>query len=117
MTPAELEAVRRNYRTAFLRYLTSRAEAPLHDAYRIGRAALDLDLSVPDLVWIHHEILLEALADRTGTQPDAIAEAASEFLAEALSVIEMTRRGRPSPSSGARANGRGGGSTRTPRSD
>lgn len=94
MTPADRDGVRRSYRAAFLRYLTTREEAPLLDAYRIGRAALEQELTVPELSWIHHEILVEVLTDGFGADPTTCAEAASEFLAETLSVFEMTRRPR-----------------------
>jgi hypothetical protein len=89
---ADLEAVRRSYRAAFQRFLGTGDEAALHEAYRIGRTAVERGLTVPDLSWIHHEILVEVLTDGFGSDPVAVAHAASELLGEALSVFEMTRR-------------------------
>ncbi len=57
----------RNYRAAFLRYLSSQDEAALHVGYQIGRAAVGDGLSILELAHVHHQVFLEVL---TETPPD-----------------------------------------------
>jgi hypothetical protein len=92
MTP--LDAVRRDYKVAFLRYLPRREEAALHRGYEIGRSAVVRGLSLLDLATVHHEVLLEVL-EGTHKKPEdvaLIATAASEFLLEVLATYDMTQR-------------------------
>ena len=49
---SQLDRLERNYRTAFLRYLSSRDEAALHRGYQIGRAGMTGGLSLLDLVQV-----------------------------------------------------------------
>jgi hypothetical protein len=82
----------RNYRTAFLRYLPRREEAPLHKGYELGRRAVADGISMLELVQVHHEVFLEVLRD---TRPDdltKVATAASEFLLEVLATYDMAQR-------------------------
>ncbi len=82
----------RNYRTAFLRYLPRREEAPLHEGYELGRRAVADGVSMLELTQVHHEIFLEVLRD---TRPDDltnVATAASEFLLEVLATYDMAQR-------------------------
>ena len=95
----ELEALGRNYRTAFLRYLSRRDEPPLHTGYEIGRAAMEARISLLDLVRAHHEVLLEVLRDTSRQELTAVATAAAEFLLEVLASYDMAQRGLgPEPS-------------------
>jgi Mg/Co/Ni transporter MgtE len=88
------ERFRRDYAPAFLQYLTERGEPGRRAAYELGRRAIREQLSVLDLARIHHGILLEVLkTHRTSRELEQIAQAASEFLVEALAVFEMTQRG------------------------
>jgi hypothetical protein len=92
MTP--LDAVRRDYRVAFLSYLPRREEAALHRGYEIGRSAVVRGVSLLDLATVHHQVLLEVLE---GTRTDSddvalVATAASEFLLEVLATYDMTQR-------------------------
>jgi hypothetical protein len=88
------ERFRRDYAPAFLQYLTERGEPGRRAAYELGRRAIGEQLSVLDLARIHHGILLEVLkTHRTSPELEQIAQAASEFLVEALAVFEMTQRG------------------------
>jgi hypothetical protein len=64
-----VEALRRNYRIAFLRYLPSRDEAALAMAYDIGRSAV----------------------------ADHLLERAAEFVAEVLASVEMVQRSLRAP--------------------
>jgi hypothetical protein len=89
-----LDAVRRDYRVAFLRYLPRRDEAALHRGYEIGRSAVVQGLSLLDLATVHHQILLEVLEETRKTPEDValVATAASEFLIEVLATYDMTQR-------------------------
>ena len=89
-----LDAVRRDYRVAFLRYLPRREEAALHRGYEIGRSAVVRGLSLLDLATVHHQVLLEALKETRDTPEDValVATAASEFLLEVLATYDMTQR-------------------------
>jgi hypothetical protein len=89
----ELAPLTRNYRTAFLRYLSRRDEPPLHTAYEIGRSAIEAGISLLDLVRIHHEVLLEALRDTSSEELTTVATGAAEFLLEVLATYDMAQRG------------------------
>jgi hypothetical protein len=93
-----LDDLRRNYRTAFLRYLPRHEEAPLREGYEIGRAAVVDGLSILDLAQVHHEVLLEVITTVPRDELGAVAVAASEFLAEVLATSDMAQRSlRPGP--------------------
>jgi AmiR/NasT family two-component response regulator len=88
------ERFRRDYAPAFLQYLSQGGEPGRQAAYELGRRAIGEQLSVLDLARIHHDVLLEVLkTHRTSRELEQIAQAASEFLVEALAVFEMTQRG------------------------
>jgi hypothetical protein len=88
------ERFRRDYAPAFLQYLSERGEPGRRAAYELGRRAISEHLSILDLARIHHGVLLEVLkTHRSPQELEGIAEAASEFLVEALAVFEMTQRG------------------------
>ena len=88
------ERFRRDYVPAFLQYLSEGGEPGRRAAYELGRRAITEQLSVLDLTRIHHAMLLEVLrTHRTPRELEHIAQAASEFLVEALAVFEMTQRG------------------------
>jgi hypothetical protein len=88
------ERLRRDYAPVFLQYLSERGERGRRAAYELGRRAIGEQLSVLDLAHIHHEMLLDVLkTHRSSQELEHIAQAASEFLVEALAVFEMTQRG------------------------
>jgi hypothetical protein len=94
MTRDAEERFRRDYAHAFLQYLSEGGEPGRRAAYELGRRAITERLSVLDLARIHHAVLLEVLrTHRTPRELEHIAQAASEFLVEALAVFEMTQRG------------------------
>ena len=94
MTGDAYERYRRDYAPAFLQYLAEGGEPGRSAAYELGRRAIRERLSVLDLARIHHAMLLEVLkTHRTPGELEQIAQAASEFLVEALAVFEMTQRG------------------------
>ncbi len=95
MTPAgpgtPRERLQRDYRPAFLRYLSRRDEAARHAGYVLGRAAVADGQSMLDVVAAHHVTLLEVLPDARGPQEVvAMSTAASEFLTEVLASFSMT---------------------------
>jgi hypothetical protein len=94
MTRNAEERFRRDYAPAFLQYLSEGGERGRRAAYELGRRAISKRLSILDLARIHHGVLLEVLrTHRTPRELEHIAQAASEFLVEALAVFEMTQRG------------------------
>ena len=90
--PPEVEALRRDYRTAFLRYLPRREETALALAYDIGRSSVVDGTSVLVIAQLHHEILREVVADSRSDEVDHVIEGAGEFLAEVLASVEMVQR-------------------------
>ena len=88
-----LERLRRNYRTAFLRYLPNRDEAALDAGYQIGRSAVSDGLTILDLVQVHHDVLREVLRTSSQQELDGLTASAADFLVEVLATYEMTRRG------------------------
>lgn len=88
----ELDALSRDYRAAFLRYLPRREEAALAMGYELGRGAVANGISLLELARIHHEILLEVLKDTRGDEVLDVAAGASEFLLEVLATFDMAQR-------------------------
>ena len=85
------ERLQRDYRPAFLRYLSRRDEPARHAGYVIGRAAVAAGQSMLDVVAAHHVTLLEVLPDaRDPGEVLAMSTAASEFLTEVLVSFSMT---------------------------
>jgi hypothetical protein len=88
---AARERLQRDYRPAFLRYLSRGDEPARHAGYVLGRTAVAAGHSVLDVVAAHHVTLLEVLPD--ARDPDevlAMSTAASEFLSEVLASFSMT---------------------------
>jgi hypothetical protein len=108
-----LDALRRDYRAAFLHYLPRREEAALHRGYELGRAAVADGLSLLDLARVHHDVLVEELRQTPTGEVAELATAASEFLVEVLATSDMTQRGylaghradAPGPPAGERVQG------------
>jgi hypothetical protein len=86
------EALARDYRVAFLRYLPRREEAALSSGYELGRAAVADGVSVLELAKLHHEVFLDVLRDTRTEDIAAVATAASEFFLEVLATYDMTQR-------------------------
>jgi hypothetical protein len=83
----------RNYRSAFLRYLSRHEETSLTAGYGLGRGALAAGRSLLEVVQVHHEVLIEVLRDSPGDEVAAVAHSASSFLLEVLASYDMARRG------------------------
>lgn len=90
--PAQGEALRRNYRIAFLRYLPKAEETALALAYDLGRSAVADGTSLLVITQVHHEILREVVAASRPDEVDQLIERAAEFLAEVLASVEMIQR-------------------------
>ena len=84
------ERLQRDYRPAFLRYLSRRDEPARHAGYVIGRDAVVAGQSMLDVVAAHHVTLLEVLPQaRDPEEVLAMSTAASEFLTEVLASFSM----------------------------
>lgn len=87
-----VEALRRDYRVAFLRYLPHADESALTTAYDIGRRVLAADLGLLHVVHVHHDVLGELLAEEPPERIDHVVEAAAEFMSEVLAAMHMSQR-------------------------
>ena len=87
------DALERDYRVAFLRYLPRHEEAALHTAYALGRTAVADGVSLLELARVHSEVLRGVLTDTRPAQVGDVATAAGEFLLEALAAYDMAARG------------------------
>jgi hypothetical protein len=86
----DAERLQRDYRPAFLRYLSRRDEQARHAGYELGRAAVGRGQSMLDLVAAHHVTLLEVLPDaRDPDEAASMCTAAAEFLTEVLASSAM----------------------------
>ena len=84
------DALERDYRVAFLRYVSSRDEGPLAAAYELGRRAVAESVSILELSRIHHEVFRMVIHDTRSEDVDGVVEAASEFFLEVLATYHMT---------------------------
>jgi hypothetical protein len=87
----DLEALARNYRITFLRYLPRRDEAALARAYELGRSALATRISLLDILNIHHIVLAEIFRETPDEGPDTL-RAAAAFFAEVVAPYDMVQR-------------------------
>lgn len=90
-----IEDLRRDHRAAFLRHLGHRRESALHAGYELGRSALEADISLLEVVRVHHEVLVEVLGETPLDEVQAVAEAASDFVLELVASYDMTQRRSP----------------------
>jgi hypothetical protein len=81
------------YRRALERHVATPGEATLREAYELGRAGIDVELTVLELATAHHEALRASLRSARPDDVDDLLTAAADFLAEALTASEMVRRG------------------------
>jgi hypothetical protein len=89
---SELDDVTLDYRVAFQRYLPRRSEAALTDGYDLGRRAIVQEVSMLDLVQVHHVVLAEVLADTPREDIGRVTAAAGDFLLEVLATFDMAHR-------------------------
>ncbi|MGH9436484.1 MAG: ATP-binding protein [Terriglobia bacterium] len=80
--------VRDRYKKALHDYLVKADEASLHEAYELGREALDPAVGL--LGWIEmHGFVLSELMDKEFSVARPVFHAANQFLIESLSLFEM----------------------------
>lgn len=94
MTDAALDAWARDYGLALKSFLGGAGELVLHEAYELGRQAVNQGVGVIQIAAMHHEALAGILRDLS--TPAEIAEAtksAALVEAEGLAVFEMAMRG------------------------
>jgi signal transduction histidine kinase len=83
----------REYAAALGRYLAEGGEAPLQDAYELGRQGLISGDGILAMAILHHAALAAVLRnDSIPDQPARAIQKAGEFFAEAMSPFEMTHR-------------------------
>lgn len=88
--PVPESRLRRDYRPAFLRYLSRRDEVSRSAGYDLGRRAVVDGQGLLDVVAAHHVTLLEVLGDaRDADETASMFTAAAEFLTEVLSSFAM----------------------------
>jgi signal transduction histidine kinase len=90
-TPAS--AFGREYATALAQYLVAGGEAPLQEAYELGRQGLTEGGGVLEMLNLHHHSLatLFARSEVPRSASDSVRRA-GEFCAESMSTFEMTLR-------------------------
>ncbi len=82
-----------SYTRSVARYLLTGGEAPLEEAYELGRKKLTAGGGVLDMVNLHHAAITSILKDDSiGLPPAETIRRACEFLAESMSPFEMTHR-------------------------
>ena len=84
------DALQRDYRVEFLRYVSTREEGPLAAAYELGRRAVGEHLSILELSRIHHEVFRKLIQETRPEEMDSAVQAASEFFLEVLATYHMT---------------------------
>ena len=85
--------LRAAYAGAFDLYASQPSEAALHMAYELGRRAVELAVSMPELGRIHHQALRTVLRESSFGDEDVVVSRGADFLAECLCAFEMIRRG------------------------
>jgi Phosphoserine phosphatase RsbU, N-terminal domain len=88
------DALLRDYRALFLRYLARQEESALEAGYRLGRTALAARRSLLEVVRVHHVVLTEVIRETPAEELPAVAAAASDLLVEVLASYDMARRTR-----------------------
>lgn len=82
------------FRKSLRAYLKKPGESQLGHAYELGRQAMAEGKSLTEIVFVHHQLLGEILAEISSPpERKQAGEAAAEFFAEVVSPYEMARRG------------------------
>lgn len=81
------------YRAALLDYLVSRGESRLAYAYEFGRARIDENIGLLQIVRVHLRAVKSILESTPPKQRLARVIDSEQFLMEALSTFEMASRG------------------------
>lgn len=85
---------REQYASLLRQYVACKTELLLGQVYELGRRAIAEHKSLMDLATMHHQAVLELMAEKPASQDcEQLLRASSEFLAECLSPYEMAHRG------------------------
>jgi two-component system, NarL family, sensor histidine kinase UhpB len=88
-----LQDLESRYAAALQNYLALPAEAALHRAYELGRAALENGVGVLEMAALHHKALATLLSNKLRhEQSIPLVQAAENFFVESLAPFEMTHR-------------------------
>lgn len=82
----------REYTAALGRYLADDSEAPLQEAYELGRQRLTSGDGILTMASLHHDALAAVLRANQLAQPAEAAQKAGEFFVESMSPFEMALR-------------------------
>jgi signal transduction histidine kinase len=88
-----LQSFAQRYDAALARQLSNPGDAALHNAYELGREALNAGLSIIDVVLLHHDALCRLMIETTVGEKDPQLKRGAEFLAACVSPFEMTLLG------------------------
>ncbi|TMM09838.1 MAG: hypothetical protein E6G01_18835, partial [Actinobacteria bacterium] len=88
-----VDRFRRDYEEALGAHLASRSEAGLSAAYELGRRALTEGISLLDMASIHVAATTRVPRGGPGSDPEATAEAGTQFLLQAMATFDMAQRG------------------------
>jgi len=83
----------RRYRAALREYLVSRGESGLAYAYEFGRARIDENVGLLQIVRVHQKAMKSILESTPADERLPRLMAGEQFLMEALSTFEMASRG------------------------
>jgi two-component system sensor histidine kinase UhpB len=88
------KAFEEQYRSAISEYVKHGGEAPLRQAYELGRSGMEGGKSLIEIASLYHEALLELTRGVDDAERRAeMLRAGAAFLAESLSPYEMAHRG------------------------
>ena len=88
-----VDRFRRDYEEALGAHLASRSEAGLSAAYELGRRALTEGISLLDMASIHVAATTRVPRGGPASDPEATAEAGTQFLLQAMATFDMAQRG------------------------
>ena len=93
--PDDRDVLGEDYRKALRDFIADGDERPLHQAYEIGRGALQCGLSMLDLINLHHHSARTVLREqpRFGRETLEKLERTERFLVECLSPFEVLQLG------------------------
>lgn len=86
-----LADLRRDYRAALLRFLSTQSESARTTGYEIGRHAVEQGVSVLDVARVHHEVLAETLAHTPVAEHASQTSRAADFMQDVLATFDMAQ--------------------------
>jgi signal transduction histidine kinase len=90
---AELSDLESEYTSALQAHLANPGEAILHQAYELGRKALDDGLGVLEMAVLYHRAIVKVLSGPLRSEESSqLVKVAESFFVESLAPFEMTHR-------------------------